>query len=107
MGLIRLILGLSELIQDLEGLILGLRGVILGLRGLTWGLRGLIWGLRGLIWGLRGALGGDVRTDVRTSGNSPLCPTGHRPFGAAAQKVSKILIFFRFFGQRPRRADVL
>ena len=24
--------------------------------------------------------------DVRTSGNSPLCPTGHRPFGAAAQK---------------------
>ena len=21
------------------------------------------------------------------SGNSPLCPTGHRPFGAAAQKV--------------------
>ena len=31
--------------------------------------------------------GGDVRTDVRTSGNSPLCPTGHQPFGAAAQKV--------------------
>ena len=25
-------------------------------------------------------------TDVRTSGNSLLCPTGHRPFGAAAQK---------------------
>ena len=22
----------------------------------------------------------------RTYGNSPLCPTGHRPFGAAAQK---------------------
>ena len=21
---------------------------------------------------------------LRTSGNSPLCPTGHRPFGAAA-----------------------
>ena len=31
-----------------------------------------------------------VRTDKctygRTYGNSPLCPTGHRPFGAAAQK---------------------
>ena len=27
--------------------------------------------------------GGDVRMD---SGNSPLCPTGHRPLGAAAQK---------------------
>ena len=25
-----------------------------------------------------------VRTDVRNG--SPLCPTGHRPFGAAAQK---------------------
>ena len=23
----------------------------------------------------------DGRTDVRTSGNSPLCPIGHRPFG--------------------------
>ena len=36
------------------------------------------------------AQGGDGRTDVRmygqTYGNSPLCPTGHRPFGAAAQK---------------------
>ena len=28
----------------------------------------------------------DIRTDGRMSGNSPLCPTGHRPFGAAAQK---------------------
>ena len=28
----------------------------------------------------------DRRTDGRTSVNSPLCPTGHRPFGAAAQK---------------------
>ena len=26
------------------------------------------------------------RTDGRTYGNSPLCSTGHRPFGAAAQK---------------------
>ena len=25
--------------------------------------------------------------DVRTYGNSPLCPTGHQPFGAAAQKA--------------------
>ena len=24
---------------------------------------------------------------LRTSGNYPLCPTGHRPFGAAAQKA--------------------
>ena len=30
--------------------------------------------------------GTDVRTYGRTYGNSPLCPTGHRPFGAAAQK---------------------
>ena len=26
----------------------------------------------------------------RTYGNSPLCPTGHRPFGAAAQKGKKL-----------------
>ena len=26
----------------------------------------------------------DVRTYGRTYGNSPLCSTGHRPFGAAA-----------------------
>ena len=39
-------------------------------------------GLKGLIMGLRVALGGDRRT----SGNSPLCPTGNQPFGAAAQK---------------------
>ena len=41
------------------------------------------------IWGMRSFRGGG-RTDVRTYrwmyGNSPLCPTGHRPFGAAAQK---------------------
>ena len=34
---------------------------------------------------------GDVRTDGRMDGRTyvifrPLCPTGHRPFGAAAQK---------------------
>ena len=38
---------------------------------------------------LRG-MGGDGRTDGRTYGRTygicPLCPTGHRPFGAAAQK---------------------
>ena len=28
----------------------------------------------------------DRRMDGRTYGNSPLCPTGHRLFGAAAQK---------------------
>ena len=40
------------------------------------------------IWGLRSFGGGRTygRTYVRTSGNSPLCPTGHRPFGAAARK---------------------
>ena len=41
-------------------------------------------GLRGLIWGLT-----DEWTDIRMSGNSPLCPTGHRPFGAAAKKGRK------------------
>ena len=30
--------------------------------------------------------GGNGRTYGRTYGNSPLCSTGHRPFGAAAQK---------------------
>ena len=38
--------------------------------------------------------GGDGRTDGRTEGwtsrNSPLCPTGHWPFGAAAQKREEI-----------------
>ena len=29
------------------------------------------------------------RRDGRTYGNSPLCPRGHRPFGAAAQKGEK------------------
>ena len=30
------------------------------------------------------SLGRGGRTDGRTSENSPLCPTGHWPFGAAA-----------------------
>ena len=33
--------------------------------------------------------GTDGWTYGRTSGNSPLCPTGHWPFGAAAQKGKK------------------
>ena len=28
----------------------------------------------------------DRKMEGQTSRNSPLCPTGHRPFGAAAQK---------------------
>ena len=63
----------------LQKLILGLRRLIMELRGLILGLRGLSESLRGLRWG-------DGHTDGRTCGNSPLCPTGHRPFGAAAQK---------------------
>ena len=67
----------------------------MGLTGLIWGLTGLIFSLRGLIQAMKrldlslGALGDvwmDGWTDRGTSGNSPLCPTGHRPFGAAAQK---------------------
>ena len=42
---------------------------------------------------LRPTGGGDGRKDGRTYGNSPLCSTGHRPFGAAAQKVSNTLVF--------------
>ena len=87
----------------LGGEIMGLRGLIMGLRGLIWGVQELIWGLRGLILssrdqisgpsrldeGLRPLKGGtegrtDGRTDGRTYGNSPLCSTGHQPFGAAA-----------------------
>ena len=37
------------------------------------------------LWGGRT----DRRTNVRTSGDSPQYPTGHRPFGAAAQKGKK------------------
>ena len=89
----RAALGLT---RCLWGLIFGLRELMLGLRGLTLGWRGLILGFRGLSFGPertdygpeRGR-GGDGRTYGRTSGNSPLCPTGHRPFGAAAQKGKK------------------
>ena len=37
----------------------------------------------------------DRRTDGRMYGNSPLCPTGHQPFRAAAQKgVDQFFFFF-------------
>ena len=89
----RTVFGLSRLILGLRGLFWGLKGasggeLILGLRGLIFCLSGLILGLRGLIWGLRGALGRTDRQTDRRNG-SPLCPTGHRPFGAAAQKKGK------------------
>ena len=67
---------------------LGTEGVILGLKWVVWGPIEVIWGLRGVIWGLKepywvlGSLQGGGRTYVRNG--SPLCPTGHRPFGAAA-----------------------
>ena len=88
-GLRGLILGQIGLISGLKGLISGMRGLILGLTGLILGQTGLILSLAGLISGLRGlmAWGGDGRTDGRTYvPNLPLCSTGHRPFGAAAQK---------------------
>ena len=71
-------------------LMLGLRGLILGLTGLILGLIGLILSLAGLILGFIEAYrleegGTDGRTDVRN--DSPLCSTGHRPVGAAAQKA--------------------
>ena len=47
------------------------------------------------IWKFRSLGGGRTygRTDVRRSGNSPLCPTGHRPFEAAAQKgFDKVIV---------------
>ena len=78
-----MILGLTKLILGLIRLILGLKGLILGLRGLIQGLKRLDF----KPWRPCGAdLPTDGRTDGWTSGNSPLCPTGHRPFGAAAQK---------------------
>ena len=38
--------------------------------------------------------------DGRTYGNSPLCPTGHWPFGAAAQKVERIFVWRKQWGRR-------
>ena len=72
---------------------MGLRGPIMGLRGLSFrperadfGFQRADFGLERADLGPERGLGGG-RTYVWTSGNSPLCPTGHRPFGAAAQKV--------------------
>ena len=69
----------------------------MGLRGLSFGPERADFGFERADFGLeradlgpeRGLRGGDVRTDVRMSGNSPLCPTGHRPFGSSAQKGNK------------------
>ena len=63
------------------------------------GLRGLIWRPEGAELGPERGLGGDGQTygrmdrrmDGWTSGNSPLCPTGHRPSGAAAQKGNPMI----------------
>ena len=63
-------------------------------------------------------MGGDGQTDgwtyVQTYGNSPLFPTGHRPFGAAAQKgtdkefiVVAVVVVAVLFRLRPQRTDVL
>ena len=47
-----------------------------------------------------------VRTDGqingRTSGNSPLRPTGYRPFGAAAQKEGEISPMCESIGSLPK-----
>ena len=37
----------------------------------------------------------DGRTEGPTSRNAPLCPTGHRPLGAAAQKGTPIYILLK------------
>ena len=42
-------------------------------------------------WGSVALFGGGGWMDVWIYGNSPLCPTGHWPFGAAAQKRWKIV----------------
>ena len=65
---------------------MGLRGLSFGPERADFGFQRADFGLERADLGPERGLGGDVRTDVRTSGNSPLCPTGHRPFGAAAQK---------------------
>ena len=95
------------------GLICGLEGIYevrradLSSQGLNWGLKGLIWWLRGpksglrlQNWGFDGQGGGrkDGRTEGRTSRNSPLCPTGHRPFWAAAQKARLNMYNYKHYG---------
>ena len=40
-------------------------------------------------------------------GNSPLCPTGHRPFGAAAQKGRNFLTIYAIVLKFKILADVM
>ena len=71
---------------------MGLRRLSFGSEKADFGFQRADFGLERADLGPERGLGGgrtDGRTDVRTSGNSPLCPTGHRPFGAAAQKGGK------------------
>ena len=49
----------------------------------------------------------DGRTDGRTSQNSPLCSTGHRPFGAAAQKGKDILSESEQWGKERKRKTIM
>ena len=49
----------------------------------------------------------DGRTDGRTSRNSPLCSTGHRPFGAAAQKAQIWQISCNFFHKLAKLYTIL
>ena len=51
----------------------------------------------------------DGWTDIRTYGNSPLCPTGHLPFGAAAQKgEANMALRRRRWGSRfqPKKSSI-
>ena len=64
---------------------MGLRGLSFGPERADFGFERADFGLERADLGPERGLGGG-RTDVWTSGNSPLCPTGHWPFGAAAQK---------------------
>ena len=54
-------------------------------------------------------MGGGRMEGQTAAGNRPLCSTGHRPFGAAAQKVSETLKFSTFrldhYGPTDRRMD--
>ena len=85
--------------MDLRGLILGLRGLSFGPERTDFGPERADLGPERADLGPERGLGGgdgwtyvrtygrmDVRTYGRMDGNSPPCPTGHRPFGAAAQK---------------------
>ena len=49
----------------------------------------------------------DGLKDGRTTKNSPLCPTGHRPFGAAAQKGYIEARIGPFLVRRERFSNIL